>query len=430
MRKTICKNKRLLRNKTLKGGATVPITPNILERVGLKRYTNHIIILKNYFLKGLAQRGSLIISYLGSGFNGFTLKVEYLTRQEPARRVVNAYKILFNKIDPTTYRVQWLKDINIKLEREYDNMKTLAHCKASQVAGLRLIGLVQTSGYLVFDGRGFTGFIDKEGRKDIRIEDGIMDESQVAFDEGKKKQFEGFGVLIMEYIEHRLSNIAFHIEGYGFRRKVQTLAKLFWGYLTGINCISKANMIHSDIKLDNLMYNKDGEEYKAKIVDLANLKSIKHNTSFTSNSQLGIVVHARMKNLLEQAQINLEIGLQKAPRYAPGVRNVDKRTIQDRAEKLRNNILKRYDLYCLAITFHNLMLGEGSTLRPLLTPGKMSGVEGKVANAYIRFTRLLNEFATFEIDGIRKADRITRIEDLKDNDNVLGILESIIADCI
>lgn len=429
MRKTICRNKRP-RRKTLKGGASGKLASN-LGTAGLTRYTNHIYILLRFYIKPNIYS----ISYIGSGDNGFVVKIDY-TPFDSRIKIVNAYKILLNKVNPSSNHDAWLQDVRKKLSTEYNNIQRLASCTSSGGTSTKPIGIIQTSGYLVFDmiERRITGF-DSSGPLDSIIEQPMHENYKVAYAEGKKSpsagaplNFEGFGVLIMEYVQYKLVNIATHLAPMSFRTRVKTLLKLFWGYLYGISCINNMNMIHTDIKIDNLMYNIEESNFKAKIVDFANLKSVTRNTKFTSDSTLGIVAHAEMKGALEQSQKNLEVDKTAGPRFTPGISAQDKTTIQTRASELRENIKKRYDLYCLAVTFHYLMCVKGSPLKHLLAADQTEDDEGRV---YKTFTDLLNEFVTFELDsgkaGMKPGPGITKIVKLKDNDTVLAIIIRLIS---
>jgi serine/threonine protein kinase len=413
-RKTV--SKKLNRRRTIKGGASTlnkgGITPETLASRGLERYINHVNILRYYYLPMISKPETIEIKFVSSGYNGFVIQVKYTSIS--GEKETKAFKILLNSVDPADYA-----DAFRKLKKEYSNIKKLEDCRT----------IINTSGYFIFTGdtspnpSHFEGTVDLKG--EFSFPSVIPNSYKVAY-KGPREvgsirrtpKLEAFGVVILEYVQYKLEDIYTHLADKSLQSRILILVKLFWGYLDGIYCINKMGYIHTDIKLDNLMFNIKGSLLHAKIVDIANMKHVSTAYNFTSNSLLGSVANPGLKAILEDIQLRLGV---KAPMVgkpsgvAPGVHARAAENIKRQREETRKQILNRYDLYCLAISFNNLL--NTSTGKRLLDS---RGADVKIRTVLATFKSILESYATYQ-------DRVLDISKVNDNDTVLRQITDLIS---
>ena len=133
-----------------------------------------------------------------------------------------------------------------------------------------------------------------------------------------------FAGIILEYIPNQFTNLSKDLS-------YNNIVKLFKEYLLGIKKNNDEGYIHNDIKEENMMYSLIDSNYSAKIVDLGEIFNIRSINKFSSAS----IYHAN------QDLINIAIA------------NTPANSDDTKLTTLFNQVLFKYDLYCLADVFKN-----------------------------------------------------------------------------
>lgn len=339
------------------GKAPLELRPEIFAKYGIRRYYTHSLILKNFFLPKIVKdckERAILVFFINSGHNGFIL--QFICNTE------NAIKILFNKGD-LSFGIGagiWMRKIKDSLEKEYSNINEFNDSPY----------IIKSEGYFIFDGVNF----NCEGKnqyhhKIFTPNEAITDETYkvlpVDAAEGTPKIVEPFGGLILEYVNYSLTDIESHLNKQRGEPEAEVrfivhrafgFINLFYQYIKGIIDINSKGYIHTDIKIENLMFNNTGNKYTGKIVDLANIKPISTAWGFGTNSVGGhaLQYHTGLRMKLERLQSQLGF----LPPTVGKNRRLTAVVTPARAaeiEIVKNNILVRYDLYSLCITFFYIL---------------------------------------------------------------------------
>jgi serine/threonine protein kinase len=347
-------------NKFLKkGGAAgktpLEITPEIFEKYKIRRYYTHSLILKNLFLpkifEGCKER-AILVFFINKGHNGFIL--QFVCNTE------NAIKILFNRSNPLFGFDRWQDTIRGSLEKEYTNINLFNDSAY----------VIKSEGYFIFDGAQFICTGKNPYNKTYSLKAAITDETYkvlpIGAEEGAAKIIEPFGGLILEYVNHSLTDIESHLQKLHapseegevryIVHRVFNFIKLFYQYIKGIIDINSKGYIHTDIKIENLMFNNTSNIYTAKIVDLANIKHISTTWGFATNS-VGAPADQYHTGALKKLD-ELQTHLGHRPRTVePSSKLTAPLTPAKEAEytKMKEAILVRYDLYSLCVTFYYIL---------------------------------------------------------------------------
>lgn len=348
------KKSRTKKRLTRKRGGSSQVVPRLLaEKLfidhGISGYYSHAKIVRDIFIPQKVPECQDIpenareITFINRGYNGFILK--FSCNHEA---VVNAVKILFNRLtesdDPENFET-WRTNKLALLNKEYTNIERFRECEY----------IIKTKGYFLYDGKKTFNCFGK-----VPYTDNLILGSDIKNDIYLSKKRDGtsyaepFGGIIMEYVNHSMTDIAGHLsEIDSMPDRVLILMLLFYQYLDAIDFINSRKYFHTDIKLDNLMFNKFGEIYTAKIIDLANVKPVDIALDIGSNSKsqsLPNQYHFGALQEFKSLQENLS-GTAKRNRHPkPADPVLAERYVKER-EDGKKKILERYDLYCLAITF-------------------------------------------------------------------------------
>jgi serine/threonine protein kinase len=411
---------KLLKRGGAAGKEPVALSANTFTRHGIARYFTHSMILRDYFIP-LTSGGcpaGVKIFFINKGFNGFILQFK-------CENDVKAIKILFNRSNPLSDRAEWEMHSRLSLSKEYANIRIFNESKF----------IINTYGYFIFDGREFkcSGIrpYDKTYDTPRSIEDPQYKVKQI---NGPAHVLEPFGGLILEYVNHSLNDIRAHLQSIkkenpkfyidNIPQCVFTFIELFYQYLLGITHINSKGYVHTDIKVDNLMFEKDEHGYTAKIVDLANIKDINSSWDLTSNSKVKALDKQYHKGAIKRL-----IKLQ--------TQGADLRSIT----ALKLNYLQRYDLYCLCVTFHYILITIKADLfdfaEAIAEENKRKGKEPKdgprpeklkklqiFKTAFEYFEREINTIKEIPIDG-EEGER--SLETIKPNTAVSAV---ILSECI
>lgn len=339
------------------GKAPLEIRPEIFAKYGIRRYYTHSLILKNFFLpkifEGCRER-AILVFFINKGHNGFIL--QFICNTE------NAIKILFNKSNPSFGFDRWQDTIRGSLEKEYTNINIFNDSPY----------VIKSEGYFIFDGVNFICTGKKPYNKTYTPNEAITDETYkilpIGAEEGAAKIVEPFGGLILEYVNHSLTDIQNHLKDLHPKppggeaevryivHRVFNFIKLFYQYIKGIIDINSKGYIHTDIKIENLMFNNKDNIYTAKIVDLANIKHISTSWGFATNS-VGAPADQYHTGALKKLD-ELQTHLGHRPRTVePSGKLTAPLTAALEAEykKMKQEILVRYDLYSLCVTFYYIL---------------------------------------------------------------------------
>jgi hypothetical protein len=389
------------KNKTLKRGGAA-LSANTFTHYGISRYFAHSMILRDYFVpltSGGCNGKAVEIYFVNKGYNGFILQFKCVD--------IKAIKILFNRNNPLTDRVEWERLCRDKLTTEYGNIRTFSHSKY----------IIKSYGYFIFDGREFkcTGLkpYDKDYAAPYSIDNAAYKVEPLNARRGTPNILEPFGGIVLEYVNHSLNKIRQHLQSIkkenpkfyidNIPQCVFTIIELFYQYILGITDINNEGYVHTDIKVDNLMFEKNDHGYTAKIVDLANIKKINSEWDLTSNSKVMPLQKQYHKGAIQRLIMLKSKG-------------ADLRSI----EALKQNYLQRYDLYSLCVTFNYIL----SDLKPdLFNFAEAIAEENKRADGPRESKKVrLNLFKTaFEL-----FDReITRIKSIPSEATDLYTLETI-----
>jgi len=399
------------------GAAGKEISGNTFARFGIPRYLAHSLIIKDYFISRITRDCSsgVIINFINKGNNGFILHFKCDTDTK-------AIKILFNETNPLEDIDSWKHACSTALIKEYANIALFNDSKY----------IIKAYGYFIFDGSEFVCSGTKDYNKSFQptrtINDGVTYKvvpipPKVVPGTAPKKAstvpiLEPFGGIILEYINHSLRNIRVHLESFKGAKAmfyidripdcVYVLIDLFYQYLLGITKINESGYVHTDIKVDNLMYEQHPTGFTAKIVDLANIKEIEKVSDLTSNSK---AYHAKQYHL---GAIERLKGME--------AKRVDLRSLA----ALKKRYLERYDLYCLCVTF-SLILEE---LKPHIfnfDEALTKCEEGakldkeKAAKLAEKKTKLAEHKAIFKLFEVE----ITKIKDISNDSSALYSLDNI-----
>jgi serine/threonine protein kinase len=328
---------------TLKsGGAAVDSSLNIFTRRQIPRYYAHSMIIKDFFI-GYTSGGcahGIKMFLINKGFNGFLLQFDCVKSKKASETDTKAIKILFNRTNPLANIAEWEMTTRLALTKEYANIRMFNDSKY----------VIKTYGYFIFDGREFKCSGVKPYHETFNTRRSL-DEPQYKVKpiNGGAPIIEPFGGIVLEYVNHSLNDIRTHLQSIkkedpkfyidNIPQCVFTLVELFYQYLLGIIHINAKNYVHTDIKADNLMFEKNDHGYTAKIVDLANITDIYSSWDLTSNSKV-----ASLEKQYHKGAIKRLIKLKS--------QGVELRSVT----ALKTNYLHRYDLYCLCVTFHNILI--------------------------------------------------------------------------
>jgi len=371
MPNTRARKARSKRNTYKSGGASANIdcdlNPDILDR-----YLAHSLIVKNYFLPKVypdvlpatvpptvsatvVPRIVTKVCFINKGSNGFILRIN-------RGKDDNAVKILFNLVNPLARIDKWIEDTRYKLNNEYTNLMNFADSKF----------IIKANGYFIFDGLKFICKGEKKFNNITYYLDGeITHEAykvQPLLSKGSPKIIEPFGGIIMEYVNHSLRGIKAHLNTIRSEKpsgdilfithRVFNFIELFYQYLLGINDINSKGFIHTDIKIDNLMFNNKDGIYTAKIVDLANIKHIDTGWDYSTNSKIeGLKTQYHTGAIKKMMSLQTKLGLRPAT-FDLSLRFGNVRPgVADPAPLIaaKKKILVRYDLYSLCVTFHDIL---------------------------------------------------------------------------
>ena len=352
---TIKKTRAIKRLTRKRGGSSLVVPRDLAEKVfsdhGIVEYYAHAKIIRDLFIPQKVPQCHKIpenareIKFINRGFNGFLLKFS-------CNDVVNAIKILFNRkneSDNPENLETWRTNKLASLEKEYTNIERF---KKSEY-------IIKTNGYFFYDGlKTFNCFGKVPYNTHLILESNISDAKYLSKKSDGKTYAEPFGGIIMEYVNHSLSDIGEHLSLIDSRPdRVLILMILFYQYLDAIDFINSRKYFHTDIKLDNLMYNKAGETFTAKIVDLANVKPVDVALDIGTNSKSKSLPNQYHLAALEEFK-SLQANLSGTPRQNRPPKPSEPalaETYKKAREQGKQKILERYDLYCLAITFKHLL---------------------------------------------------------------------------
>lgn len=145
-----------------------------------------------------------------------------------------------------------------------------------------------------------------------------------------------FSGIIMESIQHSFRELPHTTAPH-----MRILRDVFVQYMKGIQAFIRLYLTHTDIKPDNLMYNKDGEVYTAKIIDIGAIQNVTSSSFQASTPEYMPPETALLASLVRrQTRVTQDEYLQKF------------------------KILARYDLYCLAKSFINEFGADIEGLHP------------------------------------------------------------------
>lgn len=345
---------KILKKGGAAGKAPLEIRPEIFARYDIRRYYTHSLILKNFFLPKIfeaCKERAILVFFINRGHNGFIL--QFICNTE------NAIKILFNDFNPLDNIDLWKRKIKASLEKEYTNINLFNESPY----------IIKSDGYFIFDRVNFICTGKKPYDKTYTPDEAITDETYKVLPykakEGVAKIVEPFGGIILEYVNHSLTDIESHLHQlHGTPEadirfitfRVFNLINLFYQYIKGISDINSAGYIHTDIKIENLMFNNKGNKYTAKIVDLANIKPISTAWEFETNSDGGRYdqyhTGALMKLKSLQAKLGhrpTTVGENRRFKPVPSAKQIEE------SEAMKKEILVRYDLYSLCVTFYYIL---------------------------------------------------------------------------
>lgn len=324
------------------GAAGKELSGNTFTRFGIARYLAHSMIIRDYYISRISADCSkgVVMHFINKGHNGFILQFQCATETK-------AIKILLNSTNPLEDIDAWKIAYNAALLKEYTNIRRFSASKY----------VIKAYGYFIFDGSDFVGSGSETYNVTFQptrtIHEGLTYKVEPIPPKvpvkgaSTKPILEPFGGIILEYVNFSLRNIKRHLEEIkGTKDKfyidlipncVFTLIELFYQYLLGISEINASGFVHTDIKVDNLMFELHPKGFTAKIVDLANIKDIEKVSDLTSNSKGGLEKQYHLGAITRLMGVD--------------AKGVDAATVKD----LKKKYLERYDLYSLCVTFNAIL---------------------------------------------------------------------------
>jgi len=406
--------KRLTRKR---GGSSLVVPRDLAEKVfsdhGIVEYYAHAKIIRDFFIPQKVPQCHKIpenareIKFINRGFNGFILK--FSCNHEA---VVNAVKILFNRLNDSDNPEKletWRTNKVALLEKEYTNIERFKECEY----------IIKTNGYFLYDGlKTFNCFGKVPYNENLILGSNISDANYLSKKSDGKTYVEPFGGIIMEYVNYSMTDIGEHLSSFDFKPdRVLILMMLFYQYLDAIDFINSRKYFHTDIKLDNLMFNKVGEIYTAKIIDLANIKPVDVALDIGTNSKSKSLPNQYHFGALEEFR-SLQANLSGTARQNRPPKPADP-VLVERYKKTREEdktrILERYDLYCLAITFKHLIddLKRDGIIEMDETKRKFDSIEIPTVAKELRAYEKLKTKIETAFDGLTYFER--KLKEIQDN---------------